>query len=157
VYFQQLSESNGFNGASKTLYGPDGIAVPGGYYFAGDFAATLPADGVYTLVIANNPATGPSTYSLEAYQTANPTTALTLGQEVSGKIQHSFDQANYTFTGSPGETIDFDAIGGASGINAILTDPGGRQVFSRSLAGTSFQSPVYTLSWLGTYTLTISG
>ena len=55
VYFHQLSQSSGVNGAYETLYGPDGFAITS-TYSGSDFAATLPTDGQYTLLIANNTA-----------------------------------------------------------------------------------------------------
>ena len=159
VYFQAVSESNPYYTATWELYGPNNQPVAGGNYFT-DFSATLPTDGNYTLVVGNSVyATyygyGSSTYSFATYVNVDPTSALTLGTEVTGTLFNPGDEATYTFTGSPGQQIYFDGReSGGSSIYAALTDPSGTQVFNQAMAN---DAGPYTLTQAGTYTLTVSG
>ena len=73
VYFQYLSESNGYYGATWYLYGPNNRPITSSYTGAG-FSATLPTNGNYTLVVDNN-SYSTATYSFEAFQNVNPTSA----------------------------------------------------------------------------------
>src|SRR5208337_3882153 len=98
---------------------------------------------------------GSSTYSFATYVNVDPTSALTLGTEVTGTLVNPGDEATYTFTGSPGQQIYFDGReSGGSSIYAALTDPFGTQVFNQAMA---YDDGPYTLTQAGTYTLTVSG
>ena len=53
VYFQDLSDSNGYYGAYWYLYGPNNAAITSNYIGAG-LSATLSINGIYTLVVDNS-------------------------------------------------------------------------------------------------------
>ena len=152
--FHGLSEPNGFSGASWQLFGPGNQPVTGSSWFGSDLSATLPAEGVYTLVVSNTWYYSPSSYSFEAFVNVDPTATLTLGQEVTGTIANPGDAATYTFTGSAGQELFFNGLGTDASISAVLTDPDGNTIFS---TGAGSDAGPYTLSSSGTYTLTIGG
>src|SRR5207237_98421 len=59
----------------------------------------------------------------------------------------------YTFTGTPGQRIYFDAQGPyIYGLNAVLSDPNGNQFFNNNA---SYDEGVFTLALGGTYTLEV--
>ncbi len=158
VTFAAFNDSNGYYGASWSLYGPNDQQLASPYY-TGNFSATLPSDGNYTLVVPNNPPYGPSTYSFEAYQNVDPTTTLALGTPVSATIVDPGDEATYTFTGTAGQTLYFSANDSASGSYAQVTGPFGESILSQYIGNyyyTYEDSSQFTLPASGTYTLTIS-
>ncbi len=114
VYFEELSDSNGYTGASWELYGPNNQDITSNYIGA-DLTATLSTNGTYTLAVYNNTSYNSATYSFEAIQNVNPTSALTLGTAVTGTIANPGDEATYTFTVTPaqiaaGQRIFFNAL-----------------------------------------------
>ena len=153
VDFHGLSESNGYSGASWRLIGPNNQLITTSP-FGADLTATLPIVGTYTLVLSNANSS-PPTYSFEAFQSVNPSTSLTLGQEVTGNLTNPGDEATYTFTGAPGQRVGFNRIGSNSKLSLQLTDPFGGLVFSQG-TNLGIAGP-YTLAWAGTYTLTLAG
>ena len=156
--FASFNDSNGYYGASWTLYGPNDQVLASPFY-TGSFSETLPSDGNYTLVVPNNANSTPSTYSFEVYQNVNPTAAITLGTPVIGTIANPGDEATYTFTGTAGQTLYFGSNYSASGSSAQLTDPGGNSILNQYLGYNYYtyeDSSQLTLPESGTYTLTIS-
>ena len=145
VDFHGLSESNGYSGASWRLIGPNNQLITTSP-FGADLTATLPIVGTYTLVLSNANSS-PPTYSFEAFQSVNPSTSLTLGQEVTGNLTNPGDEATYTFTGAPGQRVGFNRIGSNSKLSLQLTDPFGGLVFSQG-TNLGIAGP-YTLAWAG--------
>ena len=140
------------------LYGPNNQLVANPYY-TGNFSATLPSDGNYTLVVPNNVPDGPSTYSFEAYQNVDPTGTLALATPVSGTIINPGDEATYTFTGAIGQTLYFSAGNSASGTYVQLTGPFGESILNQYIGYyyyTYENSSQFTLPASGTYALTVS-
>ncbi len=159
VSFQAVSESNGSYGASWTLYGPNNQPVANASYW-NNFSSTLPADGTYTLVVANSPSYGgASTYSFATVVNVDPTDELTLGKEVTGTIANLGDEHTYTFKGNVGQTLYFDGLTSDPGVYAYLYDPFGNQLFTGEpyYNGISQDEGPLTLPFTGTYTLTVYG
>ena len=120
-----------------------------------DASVKLPYTGTYLLAIAGqNAANASVSYSFEVFDNVNPTSALTLGTEVTGTITNPGDSATYTFTGSAGQRIYYDGLALASlpVSSAELTNPYGTGLFNNS---SSADEGPYTLTYSGTYTLTI--
>ena len=152
VYFKGLQDVPA-SGATVTLFNPSNGSL-GSFDPANDRQFPLPSTGTYLLVVAGQNAANTSVnYSFEAFANIDPTSSLTLGQMVSGTIANPGDAASYTFTGTPGQRIFFDGLGTAiSNLNAILTDPYGNTVFN---TGAASDAGPYTLTWPGTYTLSV--
>ncbi len=150
TYFQELSDSNGYYGATWVLFGPNNQQITSGS-IGGDLTPTLPAAGTYTLDIYNNASYSSGTYSFEPFENVDPSTTLTLGKPVSGTIANPGDEATYTFTGAPDQRVYFNSLGLPSDVYAILTDPFGNTVFNY----VSGDSGPYTLAAQGNYSLTI--
>jgi protocatechuate 3,4-dioxygenase beta subunit len=157
TYFEELSDSNGYYTAYWYLYGPNNQSITSNW-IGGDLTATLPTNGTYTLVVDNNTSYSTATYSFEAIQNVDPTTSINLGQTVSGTIADPGDEATYTFTISPaqiaaGQRIFVNGLDPSiSYLDAILTDPNGNTIYNSNAA--SNEGP-YTLTYAGTYTLTV--
>ena len=154
IDFAALSDSNGNYGASWALYGPWDQNIASAYYFS-DFRVTLPADGIYTLIISSssNYDSG-STYSIEAYQATIANAVYNVGDVASGTIANPGDQATYTFAGSAGQRLFFNGLSGGGSIDFYLNDPDGGFVTYGYLGS---NSGPFTLMRAGTYTATIYG
>ena len=135
-----------------TLYDPKNTTV-GSANFGGDFSATLPYTGNYTLVFANT-ASSPSSYSNQVNTFTFTTNALTLGQIVSNNIVEPGNQVFYTFTGTAGQRVFYDSLFPAGqSMYMSLFSPSGLNVFS---GNPSYDLGPYTLPQSGTYTLQFS-
>jgi YD repeat-containing protein len=139
VFFDP-TESN--SGISDLLRGPLYDQILGS-------PATLPESGTYTLTIS-----GHGAYGFDLRAAAMPVQMLALGTPISGTLANPGDQANYTFTATAGERIDYDSLIPNDGlINVSIRGPSGNQV--------SYPNPAshlgFNLPENGTYTLTISG
>ena len=135
--FHGLSALTGASSVAWTLYGPGDQYVASGFNGA-DFSATLGSTGTYILAVSGTNAGNTSvTYSFNLSDAITTTSTMTLGQEVKGAIQNLGDEAIYTFSGSTGVTIDLIGISAASGMYAVLTAPGGSQLFGRSIISSS--------------------
>ena len=153
LYFEGMTDSPA-EGALVTLYNRSNGTVTS-FHTENDDQVTLPTTGNYLLAVAGTNATNTSvSYSFEVFDNVNPTvTGTTLPLTESGTITNPGDAASYTFTGSPGQRVFFNGMGTAiSGLNAMLTDPYGNTIFNSNAA--SDEGP-YTLTWPGTYTLTV--
>ncbi len=155
IYFQAASESDGYYGASWALYGPNNQQVSSSYWW-NDFSATLPIDGTYTLVVSNYAYySSSSTYSFATYVNVDPTSALALGQEVTGALANPGDTATYTFKADVGQNLYFDGLNSnGNGLSAELTNPNGTVIFDSGMAS---DAGPYTLKYGGLYSLVISG
>ncbi len=152
VYFEFLSQSNGFDGSTWTLFGPQGQTVTSTYY-PYDLGATLPVDGTYTLAVYNNTGYPTASYSFEAFQNADPTTTITPGQVVSDSLANPGDSATYTFQANPGDVITYVGLDPyISGLNAILRDPNGSSLFNNNAY---YGEGYFSLAFGGTYSLTV--
>ena len=93
LYFEGVSDSP-VDGAYATLYNsaevPPSNEASGSvtsFYLENDATATLPYTGTYVLAVAGQSASNSSvSYSFEVFDNVNPTSALTLGTEVTGTI-----------------------------------------------------------------------
>ena len=114
---------------------------------------TLPEAGAYDLgIYASNGATG--TYGFDLFQAALPITALALGTPVTATLANPGDAAVYTFAGSAGQRITYDALlSNSSQINVVVQSPSGAQLINQNAASDTG----FTLPADGTYSLTIYG
>ncbi len=155
VYFESIANSP-TTSAIAYVYNP-GNSTLTSFYLNGsgnDTTAKLPYTGTYILAVAGlNAANSAPTYSFEIYNNANPTSTLTLGTEVTGTIANPGDAHTYTFTATAGQRVYYDGLAsGGTYLFAELTDPYGNNLFDTS---SSTDEGPYTLTWSGTYTLTI--
>ena len=147
VFYDGLTGS----GIGASLDGPSGnvfnvnVSSPNGPHI-------LPASGTYTLTIYTNGGSGP--YSFTLFNPAAPVAPLALGTPIMGSLANPGDQALYSFTGTAGERVFYNATVNSSGIDAMLVDPFGNQVFIINANG---QNGPYTLPQTGNFTLTIYG
>ncbi|MBE9078258.1 putative Ig domain-containing protein [Romeria aff. gracilis LEGE 07310] len=155
-------EAASWNGANWVLYNPSGGIAKAPTASSPDFAATIGADGLYTLAILGN-SSAPISYSfkvtdLQAEQITN--TGLNTIQ--SGSL--SAGQVNdYSFSATAGTLIYLDSHTNSSTwyLRTRLLNPDGTFVFNNEDARNNRgpilleQSGTYTLQTYGTYSNTI--
>ena len=157
VFFDGIQGSS----ARAFLYGPGGQLVTStGFSLTSDFEVTLPTSGDYVLILDGNNSSVPISYEFEVVTSAVTTTALTLGSDVTSTISEPGEQDIYTFSGTAGQQLFYDAlITGTFFIDAELLSPSGERVFfinSNSDTNDAFNELI-TLTETGTYQLVIDG
>jgi hypothetical protein len=141
-----------------TVYSPSGEVLVNGN--ANEIQTLgVKADGVYTLAIRGNAqATANFAFTVseikEGGVTSPPATAINFNQVYSGSLS-SGQTVRFTFTGTAGQNLFYDAQGGAN-VGLSLIDPFGRQVVSNANS-TSDQRAGFTLTSDGVYTLVLGG
>lgn len=151
------------------LLAPNGSVIfdkPLGY--SGGFdpgVFTMPAAGIYTLVVGSDTNGGTGAYG---FQLRNPPAlqqfAIAVGDTVSdgvpaagaGKIEEPFGQDSYTFAAAAGQRVIFASRNVADALAAMnwrLVAPGGGVVFDRTLGPTD--PAVFALPAAGTYELVV--
>ena len=152
LYFDGLGANAG---ANWILYGP-GNAQVNAAGIGGDFEVTLTQPGVHLLAVVGNSA-NPVPYSIRVLTAKDPVKPLQLDSVVTGTIAGPGDQALFTFTGTAGQRIFYDALDGDfDAIVVRLLNPFGTPVFLNGQNSDSDGGP-FTLTDSGTYTLIIDG
>ncbi|WP_094583979.1 Calx-beta domain-containing protein [Synechococcus sp. BO 8801] len=148
------SQSPSASSASVLLRGPNGEAITSGN-LASDLEITLTRTGSHILYIDSTSASS-IPYSFQLVTPTTTSTPLTLGSAVSGSISELGEQDLYTFTGTAGQRLLFDAtVSNARTLFATLRSPSGALVIN--FADTDFDSNLVTLTETGTYQLSIEG
>ncbi|MCP9934861.1 cadherin-like domain-containing protein [Cyanobium sp. Candia 9D4] len=122
-----------------------------------DFEFTTPEAGTYLLQIEGSAfATSPVSYSFSLVTPTTTSTVLSLGSVVSGSIGELGEQDIYTFAGTAGQRLLFDAtVNNARVLFATLRSPSGALVINS--ADTDFDSGLVTLTETGIYQLIVEG
>ena len=157
--FQFLTESNGSDGASFTLYAPNNEEIGYSYYNNETLTTTLPVSGDYTLVVTNEYYYGPSTFSFTSYVNVDPTTSLNLATAESGTLANAGDEATFTFSGAAGQTFFLEGLNSSDGTYAQVTAPFGTNIVNQYIGYSYYtyeSAALFTLPESGNYTLTIS-
>jgi RHS repeat-associated protein len=136
------------------LYDPAGNLVFNDNWSNAQGALVLLLSGTYRLLFSGDGATV-GTYNFTLSNPAFTTTPLTLGTPVSGTLANPGDQAEYTFTGTPGERLFYaPTTTYAGGQRVRLFTPGGTLLFNNNWS--SDEGPI-VLTQAGTYRLVFSG
>jgi len=143
-----------------TLYDPNNVGVPGAYSsLAGDFNVTLPYTGVYALTMSTysgDPAT--NRFQVNSYTLS--TNSYLTGTAVTNSINFPGEQKYYTFTGTVGQRLIYDALTNTPDapnlILASLLNPQGIQEGPINGRFDTDHGP-FTLLESGLYTLVLSG
>jgi hypothetical protein len=149
------SQASSGSGAGWTLYGPNNTSLNGSGSIQVDFQHTLPLDGTYLLVLADNVASTVP-YSFQAVNYRLLTNNLVLGNTVSNVLSRPGEQHIYQFTGTAGQRVFYDALDGDfDNIRVALVNPGGSIV---SVNGNSDNDVgPFTLAESGQYALVVYG
>jgi hypothetical protein len=145
------------NQVNWTLYGPNNQYLTSSN-LTNDLSDTLPAEGVYELIVGGYNTSAPVTYSFQVVDSteAPPSAGTTgFGTEHTGSIAAGTTKA-FTYTASAGQFVYFDNLdtSGSSSLYYTLTDPTNANVFAAYYGND--QNPV-SLPHSGTYTLTVAG
>ena len=139
--------------ANWYLYGPTNQQLSGsGSNIITDFELNLPADGTYILAIDGSSATDLN-YSFSLVTPTTSTTPLSLNTPVSSTLAELGEQDIYTFTGTVGQRLYYDALKNdfSDTFSARLVDPTG-DIVSLNQDADSDRGP-FTLTEAGTYQL----
>jgi frataxin-like iron-binding protein CyaY len=136
------------------IYGPSGALVDSAQLYQ-DQEFWLNA-GEYMLVLQGY-GIDPN-YSFELVTPELDTTPIDYGEVVKGALSEPGEQDTYTFTGSFGQRLYYDALGGNLDRQVLLYDPNGTQVYSHADPRRDRgPNQNLTLTLDGTYRLTIDG
>jgi hypothetical protein len=123
--------------------------------FGNDFEVTLPQDGTYVLVFASFDPAGPHPFQFSVVTPTTTTSALTLGTTVMSNITEAGERDVYTFAGTVGQRVLYDAVDGDfDSIIAQLVSPAGATLL---FINVDSDSAILTLTETGTYRLEIDG
>ncbi|AVH64089.1 beta strand repeat-containing protein [Nostoc sp. 'Peltigera membranacea cyanobiont' N6] len=137
------------------IYNEGGVNVSNGYVYE-DRELYLDA-GSYWLEL-NGTGASDSSFNVQIITAPLTTTAMNLGDTVSGTIAKKGEQDSYTFTGTAGRQLFFKTLNTTNPFTITVYDPTGKQIDSFSSTsdrGTAF-TPLF-ISLTGTYTLNVDG
>jgi RHS repeat-associated protein len=135
------------------LYGPANQFIAGNGS-GSDFETTLAVDGKYTLVFDGDTTEGSVDYNFQVITPEITTTELTLGDAIAESIDEFGEVDRYTFTGTIGQKLYYDALGIDFRVDGQLFSPTGASIFF--VDSSSDREPI-TLTEAGEYTLAING
>ena len=118
-----------------------------------DIEEVLLGEGTYYLMLRGENST-PTNYAINLVRTFDEDTALTPDTAITGTIEKLGERDIYTFEGTIGQTLYFDAIEGDSNITVTLESPTERLVTN---GNTAEDSNLITLRESGTYQLIVDG
>ncbi len=153
-----------YNGAKLSLLNPDGSELTSlfnsssyGFEETGDL--TLTKTGTYTVIVeANDFGTGEYTLAWDKMQSKSATPISGVKGTLTGTIDFSIDQDNFTFKGKKGDVIDLALWNATSNsVTLQLLDPDGSELTSFSSYYSLRQSGDLTLTKTGTYTVIVDG
>ncbi|MEO8428922.1 MAG: PA14 domain-containing protein, partial [Verrucomicrobiota bacterium] len=151
LFFDGLGPASGGN---WSLIGP-GNQNLGSANLVNDFEVTLPLTGTYLLVL-DGASPNPIPYSFRVIPFATQTKALTLGATVNGMISNPGEQDLYTFRGTAGQRLYYNALDRDFDAIAVrLVSPGGTVVHLSANADSDVGP--FTLVEDGNYTLILDG
>ena len=158
------SQSFARNQAEFYLFGPNGqnIGPFYGFGFANqDQRVTLPQTGDYTLVVSGTDE-APGDTNAYSFVLSTPTVAptpITFGTVVSGEVTAPAQRDSYTFSGTAGQTIYYDALNYPNfpDLNIEIITPSGQYLPQNYYfeSSQSFDISPFVLPETGTYTLEV--
>ncbi|MEH1791306.1 putative Ig domain-containing protein, partial [Nostoc sp.] len=157
IYIDQQAGSYTYYGNNYwNLYGPEGQYITSSEIY-NDKEVVLPATGDYFLIESGNGSYDPN-YKFRISVPSLPMTAYTLGATVNGTISKPGENNTYTFTGTFGQQLFFDALNtNDPGFTVRLISPSGTDVRDSRLYQDIGPDSGYTLKESGTYKLVIDG
>ncbi|MDM9580196.1 Ig-like domain-containing protein [Nostoc sp. GT001] len=154
LYFDYLSRVNG--SLDWVLYDPRNVAVAFNGNFD-DIEYDIQTSGEYILAVRGKGAFNEvNSFSFNIIDSLLPTSAYTLGSTVSGFIQKG-EQDSFTFTGTAGQQLFYDALNSTNYFPITVYDPTGKQIDSFDSRGDRGPDTPLFLSMSGTYKVTIDG
>src|SRR6266581_1099738 len=137
------------------LFGPQNQQLNGGGITT-DFEQKLPADGTYVLTVGNYTDPSATNFSFRVVTPNTTTNALTLGATVTGSLDEPGEEDRYTFTGTAGQRLYYDALEADNDpINVQLISPSGAIPFVNGNSDSDVGP--FTLTETGAYTLLLKG
>uniref|UniRef100_UPI001E494552 Ig-like domain-containing protein n=1 Tax=Cyanothece sp. BG0011 TaxID=2082950 RepID=UPI001E494552 len=115
---------------------------------------TLELDGNYTIVFEGIQSATNNNYNLEIVTPNFITNSLILGETVQSEITEAGERDVYTFEGTTGQQLFFDALVGNTNLDARLYSPSGALIINRD---TNNDWTPFTLTETGIYRLEIDG
>ncbi|PSF35821.1 hypothetical protein C7H19_15470 [Aphanothece hegewaldii CCALA 016] len=137
------------------LYGPGGQYITGNYPYIYQDRELFVNAGDYWLVMQGNGSSNIN-YNLRIVTPELNTAPMTIGNTISGSISEAGEQDTYTFTGTVGQQLFYDALGGDY-FRLKLFDPTGREIFNTDSRYDRVPYNVLVLSMNGTYRVVVDG
>ena len=151
LYFDLTASS--WSNANWVLYGPDNKALATPNASSPDFELSPTIAGTYILAVSGDSGSSVG-YNFKVVTPTTTTNTLALGNAVSGTLSEAGEKDEYSFTGTVGQRLFFDALSGSSSIRGRLISPTGVTVVDQAINGD--WTPL-TLTEAGTYRLVIDG
>ncbi|NCR35368.1 MAG: type I secretion C-terminal target domain-containing protein, partial [Microcystis aeruginosa S11-01] len=153
LYFDALSKDGTLG---WVLYGQNNQAIASNNDF-NDFEFDLSVSGDYTLVVYGRDSfTKTVNYSFKIITPDLITQAMVLNTNVSGSLSEKGEYDTYTFTGTAGQQLFYDALGGDY-LKLRFFDPTGREIFNVDSRYDRAPHDGLTLALNGTYRVVIDG
>ncbi|NCT42567.1 MAG: type I secretion C-terminal target domain-containing protein, partial [Microcystis aeruginosa G11-09] len=158
LYFDALSKDGTLG---WVLYGQNNQAIASNNDFNdndfNDFEFDLSVSGDYTLVVYGRDSfTKTVNYSFKIITPDLITQAMVLNTNVSGSLSEKGEYDTYTFTGTAGQQLFYDALGGDY-LKFRFFDPTGREIFNVDSRYDRAPHDGLTLALNGTYRVVIDG
>jgi large repetitive protein len=141
-------------GGNWIIYGPNGQLVTS-QNISSDREFWLGAGNYY--LVAQGYGSGDPNYKLRIVTPELNSAPMTIGTTISGAITEKGEQDTYTFTGTAGQQLFYDAMGGEYYNYVSVYDPSGRQVASINSPYDQGPDAGLTLSMNGTYRVVVDG
>ena len=152
LYFDAMPTND--PAGSWYLYGPDNQQLVGRSLSA-DFEATLRQTGTHILHVTSG-GTNPAGYAIRIVSPNTVASNLTIGATLAGTLIKAGDEHRYTFTGTAGQRLFYDALDADfDAVVVYLYDPVGNNLHIANNADSDVGP--FTLATSGTYTLLIKG
>ncbi len=120
-----------------------------------DFVRTLTQTGQYLLVLTGDTSSS-TTFSVRIVTPGRTTTALALGTSISGNLTEPGEEHRYTFTGTAGQRLYYDALEtDFDNVSVMLLDSDENAVFINGNSDSNLGP--FTLTRPGNYTLVLGG
>jgi len=146
-------DAQGTGGGANWLWrGPQNEHLAGNVGIGSDFSHTTVGAGEHVLIITGASAS-PVPYLYEVVTSETSSTPLILGDPIDSELSEVGERDIYTFTGSTGQRLYYDALeGDLDRILVTMYDPDGRPVFLNNSNSDRDVGP-FTLSATGSYRL----
>jgi hypothetical protein len=152
LFFDKLSN---YNQLSWALFDTSNRAIWSSTWEDVEFK--LPYTGEYLLAVRGQNGLGTvGNYELNIVTPDVITTGLELNQVISGQIVEKGEKRVYTFDGSAGQQLFYDALGGDY-FSYTLLDPSGKAMFSADSRSDRSSNEGFVLTTDGTYRLVVDG
>ncbi len=155
LFFDTTASSGPATGTLR-LWGPD-VREVDSRNFGTDFETVINTAGTYIVQVQGRNANGAASISFNIITPQTVTTTLNLGDIIIGSISEIGEQDVFTFTGTKGQELYLDGLGGTANFSFDIFTELNRSVFSGNLISSGSDAGLFALPMDGTYRIVIDG